>query len=67
MFSKPWLIDTAERALATGVQVFLAQLVVTDLSSAEGAALAAVGAVLSVIKAAIATRIGSADSASLVA
>lgn len=67
MFSKRWLIDTAERALATGVQTFLAQLVVADLSTAEGAALAAVGAVMSVIKAAIATRIGSADSASLVA
>lgn len=67
MFSKRWLIDTAERALATGVQTFLAQLVVADLSTAEGAALAALGAALSVIKAALATRIGSADSASLVA
>lgn len=67
MFSKRWLIDTAERALATGLEVFLAQLVVADLSTLEGAALAGVGAALSVIKAAIATRIGSADSASLVA
>ena len=67
MFSKRWLIDTAERALATGLEVFLAQLVVTDLSTAEGALVAAVGAALSVVKAALATRIGSADSASMVA
>lgn len=67
MFTKRWLIDTAERALATGVQTFLAQLVVADLSTVEGAALAAVGAALSVVKAALATRIGSADSASMVA
>lgn len=67
MFTKRWMIDTAERALATGLEVFLAQLVVTDLSTAEGALVAAVGAALSVLKAALATRVGSSDSASMVA
>lgn len=70
MFSKRWLIDTAERTAATFCEVFVAGLVAggtLDLSTARSAALAAVAAALAVIKSALATRSGSSDSASLVA
>jgi hypothetical protein len=52
-----WLVDTAERALWTGVQSFLAAFAVTDLSTARTAGIAAAGAILAVIKCAAAARI----------
>jgi hypothetical protein len=42
--------DAAERALWTGVQTGLGVLVVTDVSTVRTAVVAAVGAVLSVVK-----------------
>ena len=52
------LKQVAERAVMTFAQTFLSAFVVTDLTSAKGAALAGVAAALSVVKSFIATRIG---------
>lgn len=52
-----WLLDMAERALWTAAQAFLAVFTVTDVSSARAAGVAAVGAILSVLKSAVAARI----------
>lgn len=60
------LKQIAERSLLTFMQSFLAMFVITDLSSARGAAVAGLAAVLSVLKSAVATRIGDHESASLV-
>lgn len=53
-----WLADMAERSLWTGVQAFLAVFTVTDLSTARTAGVAAAAAILAVVKAAVAARIG---------
>jgi len=57
--------QVAERAALTFIQAFLAVFIVTDITSASGAAAAGVAAALSVIKSFVATRIGD-GSASLV-
>lgn len=51
------LADIAERALWTAVQAFLSVFTVTDLSTSRTAGIAAVAAVLSVIKSAAASRV----------
>lgn len=58
--------QVAERALLTFIQAFLAVFTVTDVSSAKGAWVAGVAAVLSVIKSFVATKIGDKSTASLV-
>ena len=55
--------DIAERAAWTFLQAFLGVFVVTDLSSAEGAALAGVAAVVSLIKGIVATHVGERNAA----
>ena len=68
-FSMEWLVDTLERAAATYVQSLLALLIVTDITNIDAvkaALISVIPAALSVIKSAIATQIGSPDSASLV-
>jgi hypothetical protein len=71
--TREWLKDTAERAIATYVQVFLGLLIAgwstdkLDLSVLSTAALAAVPALLAVIKAALAAHVDpSVSPASLV-
>lgn len=66
---KRFLIDTAERAVATYVEVVIGLLLVAgqlDLDKIEVALVAAIPAALAVVKAAIASRLGSSDSAALV-
>lgn len=65
-----YLRDLAERAVATGVEVFLAAvgldaLNLVTLDGVKSAALAGAGAALSVLKSAIAKYVGSRASASL--
>lgn len=70
MFSKRWLIDTAERVAVTFAEVFVAGLIAggqLDLSTVQTAAFAGLAAALAVVKAALAQLSGSRDSASLVA
>jgi len=57
--------DMIERLLATALQSFLAVFVLTDLSSAKSASIAAGAAVLSALKAMLAKRTGNKSSASL--
>jgi hypothetical protein len=52
------ITDILERALASFAQAFLSVIVVTDLSSAEGAATAGLAAVVSLLKSIVATRTG---------
>lgn len=66
-----WARDTAERAIATYVEAFLALLIASwtpavDWAVWQTAAWAALPAGLSVLKSAAATLRGSADSASLI-
>ena len=51
-----WAKDTLERAGFTALQAFLAVFSVTDLSTARAAGIAAIAALLAVVKAAIASR-----------
>jgi hypothetical protein len=62
----PFFRDALERVLATYAQVFLGLLItsgVTDLSAVQAAALAAIPAALSALKAVIAKRFGDPDTA----
>jgi hypothetical protein len=62
----PFFRDAAERVISTYLQVFLGLLItsgVTDVSAVQAAALAAVPAALSALKAVIAKRFGDPDSA----
>lgn len=54
---RSWLLDMAERAAWTALQAFLATLSVSDLSTARAGLIAAAGAVLSVVKSAVASRV----------
>ncbi len=66
---RKFLIDTAERAIATYVEVVIGLLLVAgplDLEKVEVALVAAIPAALSVIKSALASRIGEKNTASLV-
>lgn len=63
MISKAELFDVAERAVWTFLQTFLGVFVVTDLATAEQAAVAGLAAVLSVVKGFVATKIGQPDAA----
>lgn len=71
MFSKKWFADTVERALATFAEAALGLYVlagpgdVLSLDLAKGAAAAGVIAAAAVVKAAIASKVGDPDSASL--
>lgn len=58
--------QVGERALMTFAQTFIAMFVVADLSSAKGAATAALAAALSVVKSFAATKVGDKTTASLV-
>lgn len=65
---KKFLIDTAERAIATYVEVVLGLVIVAgplDLDKIEVALVAALPAALAVIKAALASRVGAKGTASL--
>ncbi len=67
MFSRAFLLDALERVLSTYVQVFLGLLIasgVTGLDAVQSAALAAIPAGLSALKAVIASRFGDPDDAS---
>lgn len=67
---RKFLIDTAERAVATYVEVVIGLLLVAgplDLDKVEVALVGAIPAALSVIKSAIASRLGNKGDASLVA
>lgn len=70
MFNRVWFRDTAERAIATAVQTFLALVLagsLTDVATLKAAGVAAVAAGLSVLKSAIAARIpGTVSPASVV-
>lgn len=67
-----WLRDTFERALATYVQAFLGLLMAREMSDVltvsalQAAAISAMPAALSVVKAAVASRAGTMSPASLV-
>ena len=58
--------QAAERSAITFVQTFFAMFVVTDLSSAKGAATAAVAAAFSVAKSLVATKVGDKNSTSVI-
>lgn len=70
MFSKAFLIDLCERAVATYVQAFVGFLIAgtteINVSGLQAAALAAIPAALSVAKSLIASQFGDPESASLV-
>lgn len=55
--------DIIERTFWTAVQAFLAVWVMTDVSSLKSAAVAAGAAVIAVLKALAATKIGDPESA----
>jgi len=63
---RKYLKDVAERALMTAVQAGIASYVVVGKDGWKTAALAGVAAALSVIKSAIAKKIGDPESASIV-
>lgn len=67
MFTKEFAVDLAERAVTTFAQAFLAVFTVGDLNSAKAGAVAGIAAVLSMVKSVAATKVKSADSASLTA
>lgn len=68
MFSSVWFRDTAERALATFAEAALGVWILAgpgdlfNLDLAEGAAAAGIIAGLAVVKAAIASKIGSGNA-----
>jgi uncharacterized membrane protein len=67
MATKTFLLDLAERTVATYLEAFLGLLLagqVTDLSAAKAAAIAAIPAGLAVIKGALAGAIGPKSGAS---
>lgn len=72
MFSSSWALDTGERVVATFVESFLGIWILTgpadvfNLSTAHTAAAAGVIAAAAALKAAIAAKVGSGSSASLV-
>lgn len=57
--------DIGERVLLTAAQAFLAVFVVTDLSSAKAAGIAAAAAVLALAKGLVAQAVGDPGTASL--
>jgi hypothetical protein len=63
---KKYLKDMAERALMTALQAGIASYIVVGKDGWKTAALAAVAAGLSVVKSAIAKKIGDPESASVV-
>lgn len=71
MFASKWLKDTAERALATfaeaalGVWILAGPGDVLSVTVLEGAGAAGLIAALAVVKAALASKVGREDSASL--
>ncbi len=71
MFSRTWVVDCAERALATAAEAALGIYVLAgpgdlfSISLAEGAAASGVIAGLAVIKGALATKVGDSTGASL--
>ena len=67
MFTQKFMMDTAERAIATFAQAFIAAFVVADMATAKVACVAGLSAVLSMLKGIVATKRGDAESASLLA
>jgi uncharacterized membrane protein len=68
MISPEFLRDAAERVVSTYLQAFLGLLIVsgvTDLDAIQSAAIAAVPAALSALKALLATKFGDPDSAAM--
>lgn len=63
MPTKTELLDILERSVWTFLQTFLGIFVVTDLATAEQAAVAGVAAVLAVIKGFVATKVGQHNAA----
>ena len=61
--TKQDLLDIAERSVWTFLQAFLGVFVVTDLATAETAAIAGISAVIAVIKGFVATKVGPDDAA----
>ena len=61
--TKKLFLDVLERAAWTAAQAFLAVYVVTDVSSAKAALVAAAGAVLAVLKGFVAGQVGEQDAA----
>lgn len=55
--------DVLERTFWTALQAFLAVFVVTDVSTAKSAGVAALAAAIAVIKGFAASRVGQKDSA----
>ena len=71
MFTRSWLIDTTERVISTAVQAGLAVVVASGAGWVEAdiwetAGVVAVASALSTIKAALATKFGNHETASLV-
>ncbi len=67
---KQWLRDTAERVLATYLEVWLglviaSKLDVLDVTSLKAFTIAAIPSALVVLKAAVATKYGDGDSAAM--
>ncbi len=69
MLNKTFLRDVAERAVSTYLQAFVGLLIAgtftLNIDSVKAAGIAAIPAALSVLKSALASRIGDKDSASL--
>lgn len=66
MFSKKFLKDAAERMVKTFFQVGIPLVSLSDLSTVRSAALAGVGAALSLVMSLVSTQVGDQESASLV-
>ena len=69
MFSKDFLIASGERAIATYIQTFLGLIIVSafnggviDVSAIQAAAVAAIPALLSIVKSAVGSQIGDSNS-----
>lgn len=58
-------LDLLERAGLTAAEAFLAVFVVTDVSTAKAAGVAAAGAVLSLAKGLVASQLGEKNTAAL--
>lgn len=63
MITKTELLDILERSVWTFLQTFLGIFVISDLATAETAAVAGVAAVLAVVKGFVATKVGEPDAA----
>lgn len=65
MFTKQFLLDLLERALSTFAQAVLGAGTIIDFASVKTYQIAGVAAAVAVLKCLAATRVGAADSGSL--